>query len=317
MYRLHNLGIEAKIDWLVVNGYLSRKKIIICPYGNYGMQIKQYINQRYSIQEYAIVDNELWQYNPNVRPMEYLREIAKGDNYAILTGNERVDLLLKEFNSMGIDERKCYLLKGEPLTAQDALLKVAHDDTIDTVLDVGCGKGNHAKILNAFGKNVTGIDSGFTCEVREQKEFKIIEDDFLNHNFEETYDCVWCAHVLEHQLAVEPFLRKLFDCCKEGVGKVAITVPPDRGAVIEGHVTLWNAGLLMYNIIQAGYSCKHAAVKTYAENVSVIVPKEVIPREEDYRMASDSRQYFPENLDCGRTRFGGICFDGNISELNW
>ena len=59
VYRLHNLGIEEKIDWLVVNGYLESKKIIICPYGNYGMKIKQYINLRYGIQECAIIDKDL------------------------------------------------------------------------------------------------------------------------------------------------------------------------------------------------------------------------------------------------------------------
>ena len=28
-------------------------------------------------------------------------------------------------------------------------------------------------------------------------------------------------------------------------------------------------------------------------------------------------KYFPENMECGTTRFGDICFDGNIKELNW
>lgn len=75
----------------------------------------------------------------------------------------------------------------------------------------------------------------------------------------------------------------------------------------------------MYNIIQCGYSCRHAAVKSYASNVSVIVPKEAICDDEnyDYRKVSDSRQFFPENMKCGSNRFGGILFNGNIEELNW
>ncbi len=73
----------------------------------------------------------------------------------------------------------------------------------------------------------------------------------------------------------------------------------------------------MYNIIQCGYSCRRAAVKNYAGNISVIVLKDVIVREDDYRMADNSRNYFPENMDCGSNRFGGIFFDGNIKELNW
>ena len=34
MYRLHNIGIEAKIDWLVRHGKLEHKKLIISPWNN-------------------------------------------------------------------------------------------------------------------------------------------------------------------------------------------------------------------------------------------------------------------------------------------
>ena len=83
---------------------------------------------------------------------------------------------------------------------------------------------------------MTGIDAGFTCRIRDNYAFEFIQDDFIAHSFLEQYDLVWCAHVLEHQLAVGEFIKKLFSCCK-GSGKVAITVPDEKeGKVIEGHV---------------------------------------------------------------------------------
>lgn len=191
---------------------------------------------------------------------------------------------------------------------------------VKTVLDVGCGKGNHANIFAHFGKDVTGMDAGFTCRTDVQK-FKFIAGDFETYNFEEKFDLVWCSHALEHQLNVETFIKKLFSCAKD-TGYVCITVPNEmNGFVIEGHVSFWNAGELMCNIIHCGYSCKNAAVKTYANNVSIIVPKEPIQNmPNDYRSlgaTKSTREYYPENMKCGKSRFGGVCFDGNIESLNW
>lgn len=116
---------------------------------------------------------------------------------------------------------------------------------------------------------------------------------------------------------VYPFIRKLFDCCKND-GYVCITVPSEiSGFVTEGHVSFWNAGSLMINVIHSGYSCVHAGVKTYGLNVSLFVPKEPILDFGDYRTIFDSRKYLPPNFDYGNNGFGGVHFNGNIAELNW
>ena len=144
----------------------------------------------------------------------------------------------------------------------------------------------------------------------------MINKDFEQVDSQNKYDLVWCSHVLEHQFNVGLFIKRLFDFCEDD-GKVAITVPDGRdGFVVAGHVSLWNAGILMYNIIKAGYNCKHAKAKTYAGNVSVIVPKEPIVEESDIYIRDD-RGYFPDQYNYGRTRYGDICFNGNIDELNW
>ncbi|MCI8462030.1 MAG: class I SAM-dependent methyltransferase [Lachnospiraceae bacterium] len=315
MFRLHNPGIESKIDWLVKNGKLNGKKIIISPWNQDSIHMHQYLIHRWGEYEILIFDDEVAQYNKAVLSKACIENIQLDDScIALIISN---DNLSEEYlNQKGLPYKNIYVMRGDPLTAQDALAKCAEDSSIDTVLDVGCGKGNHSGVFLEYGKKVTGIDAGFTCRIRDNYSFDFIQDDFMAHDFSEQYDLVWCAHVLEHQLSVGDFIKKLFACCKDN-GKVAVTVPNEPGRVIEGHVNNWNAGLLMYNIIQCGYSCRHAAVKTYSGNVSVIVPKEPICKDYDYRAVNDSHAYFPVNMKCGSNRFGGIMFDGNIEELNW
>ena len=88
------------------------------------------------------------------------------------------------------------------------------------------------------------------------------------------YDGIWCCHVLEHQRNVGDFLEKIRD---ELVldGLLAVTVPPAKQNLVGGHVTLWNAGLLLYNLILAGFDCSEARVGTYGYNVSVLVRKKL------------------------------------------
>ena len=79
-----------------------------------------------------------------------------------------------------------------------------------------------------------------------------------------------------------------------------------------GHLSLWNAGLLLYNLILAGFDCRSAAVKTYDYNVSVIVRKKAAPLPEltyDFGDIEKLSQFFPFEAKHG--------FDGNIESINW
>ena len=67
MYRLHNLGIDAKIDWLVKKGKLINKKLIIYPWNQDSIHMYQYLIQRWGEQyETFIVDDEVSRYNKSV-----------------------------------------------------------------------------------------------------------------------------------------------------------------------------------------------------------------------------------------------------------
>lgn len=142
-----------------------------------------------------------------------------------------------------------------------------------TVLDIGSGAGEQAAALRRSGKIVTELDYG------ESHYFKMNADggaavrgDFLAIAFSEQFDCAIASHVLEHQLNVNAFLRKINDVVREG-GYVAISVPPLKQQIVGGHVTLWNAGLVLYNLVLAGFDCRAPWIRQYGYNISVVVQK--------------------------------------------
>ena len=168
-----------------------------------------------------------------------------------------------------------------------------------SVLDIGSG-GVHANIFRAHGKDVTTINLHDADHV----------GDYLKVNLGR-FDCLWASHVLEHQRNPGDFLEKCYrDLHHNGI--LAITVPPLKHEIVGGHVTLWNAGLLLYQLILAGFDCTQASVKTYGYNISVIVRKKKahLPKlKMDNGDINAIKRYFPIPVH--------ESFDGRIEEVNW
>lgn len=165
------------------------------------------------------------------------------------------------------------------------------------------------------------IESKKISACKENENFELIIGDFNNVSFESKFDCVWASHVLEHQLDSHTFLCKVVDLVDEN-GIIAITVPPYKSEIIGGHVSMWNAGLLLYHLILAGCDCSNAHVKKYGYNVSVIVEKKSIDPFEvvtyDVGAIKNLRKYFPKDIDFYEEYLHrDTPFDGNIQELNW
>lgn len=183
----------------------------------------------------------------------------------------------------------------------------------DTVLDVGSGEGTHAELFLSHGKQVTAIDYGKSVYFeRNRGRVKAIVADFNTHVFESPFDCVWASHVLEHQVNVGVFLSRVIRACAEG-GVLALTVPPLKHEIVGGHVTLWNAGLMLYVLAVAGLDVREAAVCRYGYNISVIVRK---------RTAQDvvSLAYDKGDVDRLKARLPSFAregFDGDIALWRW
>lgn len=180
----------------------------------------------------------------------------------------------------------------------------------EVILDIGSGFGKHSKIFKVRNLKVETIDL-------DPKKSSTYTGDFLAYEFNRKFDALWCNHTLEHQLNVNLFLKKMLDIVKEN-GLVAITVPrayfknpPNR--VVSGHVTMWNTGLLLYNMILAGFDCSEALARTSGYNSSVIVRAKKIEKMPELTMNRGDIEklepYFPFEAEQG--------FDGDIENIGF
>jgi SAM-dependent methyltransferase len=197
--------------------------------------------------------------------------------------------------------------------AGETLQYLIEKHQFDTVLDIGSGEGKHSDVLRKKGKHVTSIDFGSSVyfEKRDDK-YNYIRGDYYEYEFDEKFDAIWASHVLEHQVNPNLFLKKIHSDLKEG-GVLAITVPPLKHEIVGGHVTLWNAGLLIYQLVLAGFNCKAISIKSYGYNISIILKKESIVSypELDFDSGDIKRMidFFPDNFS--------EPFNGDIKLLNW
>ncbi|MDO3383256.1 class I SAM-dependent methyltransferase [Gilvimarinus algae] len=183
----------------------------------------------------------------------------------------------------------------------------------DTVLDIGSGSGAHSQIMADMGKVVTAVDYGTSVyfEGRESS-YACLFGDYNSMEFDEQFDAVWASHILEHQLNPNIFLKKINRDLKEG-GVLAVTVPPLKHQIVGGHVTLWNAGLLLYQLVMANFNCRNASIKSYGYNVSVVLKKEFIDLPSDLTYDQGDIKKLFKFLPNGTTE----PFDGRIESLNW
>jgi SAM-dependent methyltransferase len=197
-------------------------------------------------------------------------------------------------------------------SAGAAMQKLLDDYSFETVLDIGCGAGEQSDLFLKHGKKVTAVDYGKSIYFNRNKHrINCLIGDFNAMQFEEQFDCVWASHVLEHQLNTGIFLQNIFKAAKEGAA-VCITVPPLQHEILGGHVSLWNAGLLLYNLVLAGFDCREVSILRYGYNISVIVKKRSVTLPELTFDNGDVERillFLPEGLHEG--------FYGDIVSHNW
>ncbi|MEP6671715.1 MAG: class I SAM-dependent methyltransferase [Chthoniobacter sp.] len=161
-----------------------------------------------------------------------------------------------------------------PKWAAEACRKLIADFKFNTVLDVGAGTAlEHSREFLAAGKRVTATDHQTPPEF--PKGLKFIQSDFTaaeSAAWKGGYDCVWCSHVLEHQRNPGSLIDRMIAALKPN-GILAVTVPPLQHAILGGHLTVWNMGLLCYNLVLAGLDLRKATLLEADGNITVIVRK--------------------------------------------
>jgi SAM-dependent methyltransferase len=211
----------------------------------------------------------------------------------------------------GFTQRPQKARQDTPFLGQEALNALISNEDFSTVLDVGSGQGLHADAFTDAGKITTRVDFASSYYFEKNPKQNVIKGNYLEIDLKNKFDCVWASHVLEHQPNQNLFLKKIVSDTKEG-GIICITVPPLKHEIVGGHLSLWNAGLLIYNLIFAGTSCKSCRIKSYGYNISIIVKKQKIKLPEltyDYGDIKRLKQHFPDSFD--------EPFFGNIQSYNW
>ncbi len=70
--------IEQQLD-------AGKRKFIIFPFGDVGKRVKDTLSESYGVEVEYILDNHLSKYNPNIKPLDYLKEIDCSEYMLILT----------------------------------------------------------------------------------------------------------------------------------------------------------------------------------------------------------------------------------------
>lgn len=137
----------------------------------------------------------------------------------------------------------------------------------NTVLDIGSGEGEQARVFAECGLRVTTIDAQWPAT--------------YNGFFPQAgppvgatgrrFHIVWASHVLEHAPDVGHFLRAATWRLDDGA-ILAIVVPTNLNpSLLGGHLNLFTPASLLYNMVVAGIDCSRAAVRTDGWESAVVV----------------------------------------------
>ena len=135
-----------------------------------------------------------------------------------------------------------------------------------TALDIGSGKGVQTEIMRHAGLEVFQVD-----KYSEYADFQV---DFIEHEFKQKFDIIYCSHVIEHQRNVGAFLDKIFDILEDD-GLLLISAPKHPAErLIEGHLNCFVTTYFIQHLIHAGFDCKSGKFLSCGgiENAA-IVPK--------------------------------------------
>jgi len=160
------------------------------------------------------------------------------------------------------------LFRGEK-----SLKKIIKNIDFNSVLDIGAGQCKQTFFFKGQGKQV------FTCDLVRNDgphcDNKInnynFNGNFLDIDFDgKKFDFVFASHVLEHQRNVGSFIDKMISVTRDN-GYLCIIVPIRKPFIVGGHLSIWNPGLLLYNLVSSGIDCSECYIEQHDYDISFIV----------------------------------------------
>lgn len=146
-----------------------------------------------------------------------------------------------------------------------------------TALDIGSGDGTQTEIMRHAGLRVFQVD--------KYSNIADFRADFVEFEFDQKFDIIYCSHVIEHQRNIGTFLDKIFDILEDD-GLLIISAPKHLAeTLIEGHLNCFVTSYFIQHLIHAGFDCKqgkflscggieNAAIVTKARNFCLSERKE-------------------------------------------
>ena len=241
----------------------------------------------------------------------------KNTNYDVIYNSSACDQIKAELGTVEKDSCGHFGRFDKEKFRGSKILKILLRKKFTSILDIGPGKLEAVDELIKKNKKVDicEFDDGHYFNNKKLTTDQVNEcffGDFNEIEFNKTWDAIWCSHVLEHQLNPNFFLKKINMLLKEN-GYLAIVVPPRKPIIVGGHVSLWNAGLLLYHLVLAGFDCSEAQVLQYDYNIGIILKKKKINLPKIHHDVGDLlilKKYFP--FDISTDNFNGDIFNLNI-----
>lgn len=101
------------------------------------------------------------------------------------------------------------------------------------MLDVGCGSGETVQLARSFGWKASGIDiDPVAVEVAQRNGLDVQLASYEKlKEYDNIFDCIVCAHVLEHVYEPDDLLRSIKKALKRNGGVLLLTLPNSASAL--------------------------------------------------------------------------------------
>ncbi len=156
---------------------------------------------------------------------------------------------------------------------------------VETVLDIGFGRGQIPYRMKNEGKKVTSIgleleSYGVDLAQIEKDGIKLIEANVENMPFDDnSFDCVIASHILEHVPNMGIALQEIRRVLKKN-GYLVLLIPKYDDYICAGHInTGWNIGQLIYVLCLNQYNVRDGHFVEYGYSLCAMVQKslDVLP----------------------------------------